>query len=158
MYLAKYRGPLFHPTGPARRHVPRFLPIGPARRHISGLGAGIPRNLIALELLEHGVPMAMGDVCTVLTTGARVCGPSLAKVPIPPVAHPIVTYAPTVYGSTALTSDPQCVAAGMVGGPYPNCIALSAASSIVWTDPSTYPWYLWAAIAAGGYFLFVRGR
>lgn len=64
----------------------------------------------------------------------------------------------------ALTSgdDPQCVAAGMTGGPYPNCTAAPVASSLLagvdFTDPTTWPWWMWGGIAGGGYYFVFRKK
>jgi hypothetical protein len=68
--------------------------------------------------------------------------------------------APSAYSLS--NPDPQCVAAGMTGGPYPNCAPANGmytptvASTFSLTDPTTWPWYLWLGGAAGIYFLFIR--
>lgn len=62
------------------------------------------------------------------------------------------------------SSDPQCAAEGMTGGPYPNCTAASSTSlssllpaGVSLTDVSTWPWYFWAVGAGGIYLLFFQG-
>lgn len=57
------------------------------------------------------------------------------------------------------TSDPLCAAQGMTGGPYPNCTAASSSNSLLpanfnLSDVTTWPWYLWAVLLGGGYLLF----
>ena len=52
--------------------------------------------------------------------------------------------------------DPQCVAAGMTGGPYPNCTALpsAAGASLDFSQPyAGIP--LWGWIAGGGLVLIL---
>jgi len=64
--------------------------------------------------------------------------------------------------ATASTNDPQCIAAGMTGGPYPNCTPAATASS--GTDLSSafsspiggLPLWMWLVIGGGVWFLFVR--
>ena len=65
--------------------------------------------------------------------------------------------------TTSTTNDPNCVAAGCTGGPYPNCTCAAAAatSDISTTLDTTYaglPLYLWLIIGAGGVFLFTKGK
>jgi hypothetical protein len=59
--------------------------------------------------------------------------------------------------STATVNDPNCVAAGCTGGPYPNCTCAAAASSDLGTTLSTdyagVPLYGW--LAGGGLLLFM---
>jgi len=61
-------------------------------------------------------------------------------------------------GSVAGAIDPQCVAAGMTGGPYPNCTALAAAAAPATSFDLTalyggLPLYAW--LAGGGLALFL---
>jgi hypothetical protein len=58
------------------------------------------------------------------------------------------------------TVDPQCAAEGMSGGPYPSCTAAgSLLSGISWTNPTTWPWWMWGGIAGGAYLLLrKKGR
>ena len=50
-------------------------------------------------------------------------------------------------GSTSTgTNDPQCVAAGKTGGPYPNCTTPPSAGL------AEIPWYLWALGAIAAYY------
>lgn len=67
---------------------------------------------------------------------------------------------PSCSPAGAVVNDPQCVAAGMTGGPYPNCTpaASSLLGGISWTDPTTYPWWLWLGILGGSYFMFSRKK
>lgn len=64
--------------------------------------------------------------------------------------------------AAASGDDPQCVAAGMTGGPYPNCTAAAAGSlltGIDFTSPTTWPWWMWGGIGMGGYLAFrKKGR
>lgn len=67
-------------------------------------------------------------------------------------------------GSTAVSAtavnDPNCVAAGCTGGPYPNCTCPATATSDIGTTLSEtvagLPLYLWLLIGGGGILLLTR--
>ncbi len=122
----------------------------------------------------------LGDVCAVLTNGARICGPSVNPKAVvttgstPPVASPVLatgvvpTYAAGAVATPSAVNDPNCIAAGMLGGPYPNCtpnpyaVAAPASSGITATLTGTtilgFPLWMWLAGGAGFYLLFLRRR
>jgi hypothetical protein len=78
----------------------------------------------------------------------------------------------SVYGSsssappvTSLTAnDPQCVAVGQTGGPYPNCtpvtssVAAPAATDFLSTDYGPLTGIEWIGLGIGAYFLFFRKK
>jgi hypothetical protein len=59
-------------------------------------------------------------------------------------------------------NDPNCVAAGCTGGPYPNCTCPATAGSDIGTTLSEtvagLPLYLWLLIGGGGILLFTKRR
>ena|SRR5271165_771455 len=72
---------------------------------------------------------------------------------------------PLTGSAAASANDPNCVAAGCTGGPYPNCTCAAAAApaSDIGTTLSQsiggLPLYLWLVIAGGGFLLLSkRGR
>ena len=92
--------------------------------------------------------------------GSNIVGPGRIPVPLnyrgpsSPLPTPTTTAIPVVTSSAAAVAvaspatgdDPQCVAAGEVGGPYPNCTYAIAG----------YAWYWWAA--AAGVLMFLMRR
>ena len=63
--------------------------------------------------------------------------------------------------STAAVNDPNCVAAGCTGGPYPNCVCPATASStdigtVLSTTYAGLPLYLWLAIGGGALFFLTQ--
>ena len=68
------------------------------------------------------------------------------------------TSAPTVAASSVV--DPQCVAAGMTGGPYPNCIPLASATGTDFFSTQYGPLtgLEWVGVAVAAYFLLMKGR
>ncbi len=124
----------------------------------------------------------LGDVCAVLTNGARICSPTptptvpkavLTTITTPPVAPVLATgVVPTLAPTTtpAAVNDPNCLAAGMLGGPYPNCTpnpyALAAApqtssgvtSMLTGTTILGFPLWMWLAGGVGFYLLFLRRK
>jgi|GEM_PF-2894832 len=52
------------------------------------------------------------------------------------------------------TDDPLCVAAGMTGGPYPNCTAAVSATSFLSTAYYGFPLWMWLAGGAVGLYAF----
>ena len=66
---------------------------------------------------------------------------------------------------SAGVNDPNCLAAGMTGGPYPNCTAGAAVaaapfdiSTALSTDYAGLPLYLWLGGGLAAYLLFFRQR
>lgn len=78
----------------------------------------------------------LGDVATVLTNGSVVYGEGVPK-------FPTAVTSPIMPGQAVQTLVPQ---SGLVSG----------SATFSWTDPTTWPWYLWAGLAVGAYLLFVR--
>ncbi len=72
-------------------------------------------------------------------------------------ASQIATPGSTAATSTDTTNDPLCVAAGMTGGPYPNCTAIASAASAFTTDYYGLPLWGWLAGGAVALYMF-RGR
>ena len=63
--------------------------------------------------------------------------------------------------STAAVNDPNCVAAGCTGGPYPNCVCPATTSStdigtVLSTTYAGLPLYLWLAIGGGALFFLTQ--
>jgi hypothetical protein len=77
---------------------------------------------------------------------------------------PSAALAASAAGYSITNPDPQCIALGMTGGPYPNCTAVATTSSsdigsALSEDIAGLPLYLWLLIAGGGYLLISkRGR
>ena len=67
----------------------------------------------------------------------------------------------TPVATTATTNDPNCVAAGCTGGPYPNCVCPATTSStdigtVLSTTYAGLPLYLWLAIGGGALFFLTQ--
>lgn len=66
--------------------------------------------------------------------------------------------------TTNATNDPNCVAAGCTGGPYPNCTCAAAATStsdigtMLSTTYAGLPLYLWLIIGGGGLYFLTQKR
>jgi hypothetical protein len=67
--------------------------------------------------------------------------------------------ATSVNTTATTTDDPNCVAAGCVGGPYPNCTCAAAAATATDFFSTQYgplTGLEWLLVAAGGYLLLKR--
>lgn len=92
----------------------------------------------------------MGDVATMLDNGSVIYGEGVPTFPAQILAGQQAVQSP-ITPQLAQTVAAQTVAANAaVASPT------LATTTVNLADLSTWPWYYWAAIAAGAYFLFFR--
>ncbi len=145
------------PTGPI---TPPYEPWNP------GGGTWIPWNAqpdqssaqalaVAQNLLATNPSLLSQQQFAMLQAAGLVAG----TLPYSSVSQitPTTPALPTL--STGI-NDPNCVAAGCTGGPYPNCTCATAAPTDIGTTLSQtvagLPLYLWLIIGGGAAFMFSR--